>query len=309
MTGEQGGASWRDRPPLRSRPLGLITRALDRLPYPWGEEILAGLLGLVGLARPSRRRRALAWAAAVTGRRAWRLVFDVCAYRGRWVARSMLIGVRRPEDLIGRIVVHGRERLGDAAGRGTILLGFHLGPPNTDVALRVLGHPSAFLGNVRRSRAWASPAWRDFIDPSDVLLPGDGPKRFWAGTLHRARRLLLDGRMLFLMADAWSGRELFRIALPGGELVVRSGWLSLWRQTNARLLPVTARLDGRVQVITIHAPLPEPGPDADAHFDGCRTVLIGLVEDYVARWPGQCPVLVFPVEMAQATASPAPVER
>ena len=294
---------WRDRPLMYSRPLWAVALALDLLPYPWGEEILARLFWMVGLIRPARRRPAVAWAAAITGRRSWRLALAACAFRGRWVARSMLIGVRGPQDLARRVVVCGDEHLADASGRGTILLGFHLGPPNTDVALRVLGHPTAFLGTARRSRAWASPPWRAFLDPRDTLTPPEEPTRFWVGYLHRARRLLLEGQSLYIMADSWVGRELFRIALPGSELVVRAGWLSLWRQTGARVVPVTARLDGRVQVITVHPPLPAMGSEPDAHLAACRAILTRLVEQYVARWPGQCPVLVFPPEVAPLTKS------
>ena len=298
---------WRDRPLMYSRPLWLVALALDLLPYPWGEEILTRLFWIVGLVRPARRRPAIAWAAAVTGRRSWRLALAACAFRGRWVARSMLIGVRDPRELAGRVVVSGEDHLTDASGRGTILLGFHLGPPNTDVALRALGHPTAFLGTVRRSRAWASREWRALIDPRDTLSPPEEPTRFWVGYLHRARRLLLEGRNLYIMADSWVGRELFRIALPGCDLVVRAGWLSLCRQTGARVVPVTARLDGRVQVITIHPPLPAVGPDPEAHLAACRDILTQLVEQYVARWPGQCPVLVFPPETSAPAAGPGEV--
>jgi lauroyl/myristoyl acyltransferase len=204
----------------------------------------------------------------------------------------MLIGVRGPQELAGRTVVSGRDHLTDASGRGTILLGFHLGPPNTDVALRALGHPAAFLGTARRSRAWASREWRAFIDPRDTLSPPEEPARFWVGHLHRARRLLLEGRSLYIMADSPYGRELFRIARPGCGLVVRAGWLSLWRQTGARVVPVTARLDGRVQVITIHPPLPAMDADPYAHLAACRAILTRVVERHVARWPGQCPMLI-----------------
>src|SRR5262249_26586335 len=151
-------ALWRDRPHLYSPPLWLLVNALDVLPYPWGEEIVARLFWIGGLIRPARRRPALAWTVGVRGRRSWRPARAACAFRGRWVARSMLIGVRRPEELAGRAVVHGARRLADGSGRGTLLLGFHFGPPNTDVALRALGHPTAFFGTARRSRAWASPA-------------------------------------------------------------------------------------------------------------------------------------------------------
>jgi lauroyl/myristoyl acyltransferase len=300
---------WRDRPLNYSRPLWLIALALDLLPYPWGEETLARLLWIVALVRPARRRPAFAWAAALTGRRSRRLALAACAFRGRWVARSLLIGVRGPRDFARRVVVHGANHLADASGRGTILLGFHLGPPNTDVALRVLGHPAAFLGTARRSRAWASPAWRALIDPRDTLSPPEEPTRFWVGYLHRARRLLLEGRNLYIMADSWVGRELFRIALPGCELIVRAGWLSLWRQTGARVVPVTARLDGRVQIITIHPPLPAAGREPDAHLGASRAILTRIVEDYVARWPAQCPALIFPPEHARLAAGPGGVRR
>jgi lauroyl/myristoyl acyltransferase len=213
----------------------------------------------------------------------------------------MLLGVRRPEDLAGRVVVHGERHLAEGEGRGTLLLGFHFGPPNTDVALRALGHPTAFFGTARRSRAWASPAWRAFADLRDTLAPLTGPTRqFWVGYLYRARRVLLDGRTLFMMADSWSGRELFRIALPGGDMVVRSGWLALLRQTGARVVPVTARLEGRTQVITIHPPLPAPGADGFPDVDACRAVLTELAEEYMRRWPEQCPAVIFPPDLPPA---------
>jgi hypothetical protein len=125
--GERSGARlaevWRDRPLMYSRPLWLIALALDLLPYPWGEEILARFFWIAGLIRPARRRPAFAWAAALIGRRSWRLGLAACAFRGRWVARSMLIGVRGPRELARRVVVHGGDHLADASGRGTILLG------------------------------------------------------------------------------------------------------------------------------------------------------------------------------------------
>jgi lauroyl/myristoyl acyltransferase len=118
--------------------------------------------------------------------------------------------------------------------------------------------------------------------------------------------LLLEGGSLYIMADSWVGRELFRIALPGGELLVRAGWLALWKQTGARVVPVTARLDGRVQVITVHPPLPRMEPEPEAHLAACREILTRLVEDYVARWPAQCPALLFPPEVASPGGGPRP---
>ena len=284
---------WSRRPWLYSRPLWALTLGLDLLPWPWGEDLLAHLFAAVALVRGSRRRAAIAWSSQQPGRRAWRLALAVSAFRGRWVARSSLLGIRRPGDLRRQVAVHGEEHLAAAPG-GAILLGFHLGPPNVDVGLRILGHRVAWLGSARRSRAWSRDAWRPLLDPKDNLCPSD-TNWFWPGYLYRARRLLLDGGALFILADAWDGREVFRVPLPGGHpLIIRAGWLTLWRQTGARVLPVTTHLEGRVQVITIHAPLPTPGPhDADGP-SAWPDILCSLVKDYVRRFPEQCPVLPFP---------------
>src|SRR5262249_37553433 len=83
---------------------------------------------------------------------------------------------------------------GGQAPRGTILLGFHLGPANTDVALRILGHPLAWVGCIRKSRAWASREWAPFLAPGENLSPPDEDTQwFWVGYLYRARRILLEG--------------------------------------------------------------------------------------------------------------------
>ena len=117
-----------DGDPLYSRSLWALMIALDRLPWPWGEDILARLFGAVALVRGSRRRPALAWASRQPEGRGLRLALAVCAFRGRWVARAALLGVRSPDALIRRAVIRGEEHL-TSAPEGTILLGFHLGPP------------------------------------------------------------------------------------------------------------------------------------------------------------------------------------
>ena len=96
-------------------------------------------------------------------------------------------------------------------------------------------------------------------------------------------------------ADGWTGREVLRVSLPGGRpLIIRAGWLALWRQTGARVLPVTTHLEGRIQVIAIQPPLPTPGPhDADLP-SAWPDILRSLVRDYVRRFPEQCPALPFP---------------
>ena len=198
---------WRRRPALYSRPLWALMIALDRLPWPWGEDILARLFAAVALVRGSRRRPALAWASQQPGGRGLRLALAVCAFRGRWVARAALLGVRSPDALISRAVIRGEEHL-TTAPEATILLGFHLGPPNVDVTLRILGQKLAWLGTSRNSWVWSSEAWRPLSDPRQNLTPPDD-EWFWPGYLYRARRILLDGGALFIMADSWAGRPAF----------------------------------------------------------------------------------------------------
>jgi lauroyl/myristoyl acyltransferase len=264
---------------------------LDYLPWPWGEDILAGLFTAAALVQGSRRRRAIAWASQHSNRRAWRLVLAACAFRGRWVARSALVGVRRPDDLRRRIVLRGEEHL-TPTSTGTILLGFHLGPPGVDVALRIMGHRLAWLGGGRTSRAWWREAWRPLLDPKDNLTPR-GSTRFWPGYLYRARRILLEGGTVFTMADDWSwrGHEVLPVPVAGGALFIMPGWLALWRQTDARVLPVLTHLAGRAQVITIHPPLAGDGAEGKAWPDALSVIL----KAHVARFPEQGPNLLFPV--------------
>jgi lauroyl/myristoyl acyltransferase len=227
--------------------------------------------------------------------------------RGRWVARASLLGLRTPEDLDRHVVIHGEEHL-TRAPHGTILLGFHLGPPNADVALRIRGHKMAWLGTMRWSWVWSTVAWRWLADPRDNLTPPDAAG-FWAGYLYRARRILLDGGAVFVMADSWRGREAFRVPVPGGSMKIRLGWLSLHRGTGARVVPVTTHLDGHTQIITIHPALPPPAPGADP-LDAWQPIISALVSDYVRRFPEQCPALVFiPTSLpghppAEATSPP-----
>ena len=186
--------------------------ALDRLPWPLGEDILASLFAAAELVRGSHRRLALAWASQQPGGGGVRLARAICAFRGRWVARAALLGVRSPEALTRRAVIRGEEHL-TAAPEGTILLGFHLGPPNVDVTLRILGQKLAWVGTSRNSWVWTSEAWRPLSDPRQNLAP-PADERFWPGYLYRARRMLLDGGALFILADSRVGRATFRDAAP-----------------------------------------------------------------------------------------------
>ena len=74
---------------------------------------------------------------------------------------------------------------------------------------------------------------------------------------------------------------------------IRSGWLSLRRATGAPVLPVLSHLEGHVQIVTIHRPLPAPVHDAALDVEACRRALGDVLSDYVRRFPEQCPTLAF----------------
>jgi hypothetical protein len=294
------GALWRARPPHRSRVGWILKLGLDVLPWPWGEDILTYLAAAVFLADTSWRRRALRWASAQPGRRPWRLTVALCVFRGRWVPRSALLGLRGPEDMRPHLTLEGAEHLAATPG-GAILLGFHLGPPNADLTLRVLGHQLLWLGGRQRaSRGWWRDGWRPYMEPSQYL-SADIDRGGWASLLYRARRVLLDGGRVYVVADG-GGREVFRIPLPGGPMILKHGWLGLHRQTGARVLPVTTHLEGRTQVITIHPALPTSGTDRVGDVEAWRKILASLLEDYVRRFPEQCLGLV-PQRSGELTAA------
>jgi lauroyl/myristoyl acyltransferase len=282
--------------------------ALDLLPWPWGEEILAGLFVARAGLDPRRLREALAWSAAHGGRRRGRvrLALALLAHHGRATARSALVGLERPDALRPYLDVRGEEHLSRAAP-GVVLLGFHVGLPITDVALRILGHRLTWLGGSRVSRGWARPAWRGFLEPSENLALSDEVDAL-GGMLHRARRVLADGGTIYMMGDGQAGREAFRVALPGGALIVRAGWLALRRHTGATVLPVLTHRDGRGHVITIHPPLPARVADPDADAEACRQALVPLLADYERRFPEQChgPALGAPGRRLAVQALMAP---
>jgi lauroyl/myristoyl acyltransferase len=275
----------------------MAIRALDPLPWPWGEDILAGASAMKAVAGVSRLREALAWASLQRcGARArWRIALSLCGHRGRLLARTALVGLRRPDDLRRHLVVHGEEHL-HARWGGTILLAFHLGPPMSDVALKLVGHRLTMITAGTRD-CWFPDAWRPFLGPN-LFLPIPGPhrgvSRAHGVVLHRARQLLLDGGMVHIYADGPWGKEAFKIQLPGARLSVRSGWFSLRRLTHAVVLPVLTHLEGRTQVVTVHPPLPAPAPSDSSDLSACREALGHVLAAYVHRFPGQCHSLAFP---------------
>jgi lauroyl/myristoyl acyltransferase len=265
--------------------------AVDLLPWPWGEQIVAGVFAVAAMLRANRRRSALAWASQQPGRRAWPLAIALCGFLGRWAARLKLLGLRDPGDLRRRVVVEGEEHL-TAGAPGVILLAFHIGPPNADLGLKVLGHRLNSVTWGQRDRpGWWSAAWDAMFEANPDLCPGGSTDR-WLGVLYQARRILQRGGTIYIMADG-NGREVARIPLPGGPAIVRAGWLNLHRHTGARVLPILTHLRGRTQVITIHPALPMTGPDPSGVEPPWLETLASLLRDHVRRYPEQCFGLAF----------------
>jgi lauroyl/myristoyl acyltransferase len=288
-------AVWGARPSRCSRPLWALVIVLNRLPWPWGEEILARLYVSKALVSRVRLRRALRWSSAhsdgATAR--WRLAARVCSYYGRFVSRLMLVGFRDPDHLRAHLVVRGEEHLKGAAGRGIILLGFHLGPPGAALALRIVGHPLTWARGWDDSQGGSGEAWRRFHATGEMLSLSQGGKSALGGVLYEARRVLLEGGTIYITADGGRGREAFRLPVPGTPVIVRSGWLALCRHTGATVLPVLTHLEGRTQVVTIHPALPPIGRHPAQGLEACREALRELLDRYVREHPEQCYSLVF----------------
>jgi len=267
--------------------------ALDSLPWPWGEDLLAFLFMAAAFVRPRRLRRAVTWASAQRADRPWRLAAAVCAFRGRWVARWRLLGLRSPEQLRRSLAVEGEEHLTGVQG-GAILLEFHLGPSGVELPLKLLRHQVRHVGWHDRSAAagWWSDAWRPIMVSDELSNAAQDPRK-WPAVLYKARQTLLDGGKICIMADSEEGQEVFRVPLPGGPMVIRAGWLTLHRLTGAPVLPVLTHLRGRRQILTIHPPLPTRESDPARRLEVWRDIITSLVVDYVGRFPEQCPMLAL----------------
>ena len=266
-------------------------QALDRLPWPMGEDILAGVFVAKAFVRVSQLRLARAWAVHHPGG-GWKLALSCCSHHGRFVARSALIGIGDPASLARHVVVKGEEHLAAAPG-GRILLGFHLGPPAVAEALRSVGHQLTWIGGVNSSRALGREKWLA-LQEEDRTFAFSGGTEAGGSVLHKARRRLLDGKTVSITADGNDGRLAFQVHFPGATLVVRSGWIALRRLTGAPTLPVLSHQDGRQQVITIHPALPAVVSDPTDDLDRCREVITRLLERFVREHPEQCYTLTFP---------------
>ncbi len=285
LTGGGLEALWGGLPGYPPR-LWTLLRALHRLPWPLGEDILGALFVAKAFVKLDEFRRALSWASAFAiGPRRWRLALSLLAMRGRFVARGALVGARSANDVLSQFILQGQEHFRAVSG-AIILLGFHVGPPYSYVALRASGRPVTVLALQCLPEKWSREPWgRPESENQDLLLGNDGFSR--ATMLHRAQQVLRDGGTVYTTADTvpeGDGREAFRLVVHGRDLIVRSGWLVLYRRTGAAVLPVLAHLDGRHVIVTIHPPLPRPGPDPTA----CREALERLLVDYAERFPDQC---------------------
>jgi len=201
--------------PRYSRPIWLLMLALDRLPWPWGEDILAGVFVAKACVGVSQLRRARAWAAHHP-RGGWNLALSCCAYHGRFVARSALVGIRDPATLARHIVVKGEEHLAAAPG-GRILLSFHLGPPAVAEALRSVGHQLTWVGGRNSSRALARERWQALQGADQTLtLPTRGTEAR-GRALYKARSRLLGGETILITADGPGGRVPSRSSFQAGR--------------------------------------------------------------------------------------------
>jgi hypothetical protein len=134
------------------------------------------------------------------------------------------VGVSSAEAVRRDVVLEGADHL-RAAGAGAILLGFHLGSPRTWFRLRALGYPVRLAGRLEASVH--DPRWAEALAARDAVRLPDGTPRDRLAGLYQIRDLLRGGALVFLTADGPFGREAFRLDLPGGPLIVRTGWLAL----------------------------------------------------------------------------------
>jgi hypothetical protein len=62
-------------------------------------------------------------------------------------------------------------------------------------------------------------------------------------------------------------------------------------------------MEGHVQVVTIHPPLPAPVNDPAPDLHACRQALGDLLHDYLRQFPEQCPMLAFAQRVAVGGAA------
>src|SRR5262249_15621064 len=157
---------------------------------------------------------------------------------------------------------------------GAILLGFHLGPPKTWLALRSLGYPVRVAARLEGRTGDAR--WAAAFAAEEAMTVGAAAAGDRANRLLRIRNLLRKGPLLHRSADGPLGRDAFHIDLPGGSLVVRGGWLALRRALDVTTIPVLTHREARRRVIVVHPPLPPYQGDARRDAEACREALTPL---------------------------------
>lgn len=269
-----------------------VVPLLRRMPPALAVGLLAWGALADGLIRRRRFLRAWRWAGAQDRRGLGRvrLAAALLLNHGRFIAQEAVIGAGTDEAFRVRSRVDGLEHL-QAAGGGAIVLGLHVGPPRSWLALRAHGVPVSFA---IRSTAGQGPQWESWIRAGIVVPLPSGEPRARLQALYRLRGLLAEGRQVFLAADGPLGRELFRLDLPGQAAVIRQGWFTLRRQLAVPVLPITICQNGPWLDVTVHPPLPEMTGDEGADREACRVVLTQIFTDYVRRYPEQCRYLAFP---------------
>jgi lauroyl/myristoyl acyltransferase len=216
---------------------------------------------------------------------------SVLSHRGRVLVFNLAPLFEASDEFTARVEIEGQQN-GDALeGRGFIILGFHMGlAPQWPMLARGYdfvmatssGYPAALGRNVKDG-------WRPMNTLPYVRVTADD-ERGRAIALYKLRAALLSGRRVAIAADAMAGHELFRIPVPDGELVIRSGWWFLRAAASVPVLPVLARRHGSGAVLTMYPPLPPPpvsiSPESD--LERCRAALVAIVQDFVRQYPGQC---------------------
>ena len=277
--------------------LTLAIRALGWLPYEAVEGVLAALSVAYAIVQPGRVKHALAWARAHRATR-WsraRLVISMLAHRGRSVAAARMHLLLAPGEVRGRVDRRGHEITAIPAGSsGRQFLTFHFGPPVASLRLRADGHDFAdvgewwsYLGRPSMRAAWAALPRR-----ASVLWP-EGDRAARGIALDRLRKRLRAGEAICLAADGGSGREAFRIEVPGGHVAIGAGWWVLRRLTGAETIPMLTHREGSRMVVTLQPPLPPPVADPVEDARRCRQALAPLIEGHVRRYPEQCVTLAF----------------
>lgn len=284
--------------PRRGRRRGAIwlaLQALDRLPWSWAEACCAVVYVVRMLTHRRDLAKALAWGRvhARPSRSSWQLALALAASQGRFRARHWLLGLPSPEALLQRTAFVGQDNL--PPDGGLLFLGFHVGATAVGAALKAGGYVGTLFEAERDSRSWSNAEWQDVRRAAFGFALDEAPSVL-GGALYQSRRRLLDGERAFITADGGVGREAFTIAVPGGPAhTIRAGWMALRRAGRVPVIPVTSHVEGQVQVITFHRPLPAPGPDAAQDLVACRETITSVVGDFAARFPEQCGGLLFDV--------------